>query len=75
MLAGGIAPDTGRERGTQLTTSCRPHASVQSSAPINLSRERESTAGCSQFFARSGSMKFDRNGSVKAAVSLTRRKC
>ena len=56
-----------------LTTSCRRHASAQSSAPINLSRERKSTAGCSQFFARSGSMKFDRDGFVRAAAWLTPR--
>jgi hypothetical protein len=38
-------------------------------APINLSREREWTGGCSQFFARFGSTKSDRKGFVKAAIS------
>src|SRR5580700_5266041 len=57
----------------RLTTSCRPPACAPSSAPINLCPEHALTGGCSQFFARSGLTRYDRNEFAKAAVSSTRR--
>ena len=45
------------------------HAFVPSSARINLPRERAFTGGCSQFFARSGLTRYDRNEFGNVAVS------